>query len=120
MCNVQGASLKAVALFHLEQFSTPGRQGQSKPWRLFFRLEKKLGEIMLISDFITQEERARFDAMPEGVEKRAVARHFETELLRRLGYLHGEQAAATAGWRLFPDDAPSTKAATVVKASFSK
>ncbi len=75
--NVQGVSLNAVALFLVEQFLTPGRQGQ-KPWRLFFHL-KKSGGYMLVSDFITNEDRLRYDAMPDGAHKRAVARRFEIE-----------------------------------------
>lgn len=74
---------------------------------------------MLVSDFITKEERARFDAMPEGVAKRAVARRYETELLKRLGYLHGEPAGATAGWCLFPDEDATAPRSTLTAAAFN-
>ena len=78
---------------------------------------------MLISDFNTDDDRARFAAMPEGVAKRAVARHYETELLKRLGYLHGEPAGPTAGWKLFPEDMAAPKvvpsATSAVRRSFS-
>lgn len=74
---------------------------------------------MLVSDFITKEDRARFEAMPDGVAKRAVARHYETELLKRLGYLHGEPAGATPNWKLFPDDDSNPKLSNIVKSSFS-
>ncbi len=74
----------------------------------------------LISDFITDADRKRYEAMPDGAHKRAVARRFENEILKRLGMLLGEPEGATPNWKLFPDDESSNpKLTSGAKSAFS-
>ncbi len=60
---------------------------------------------MLIADIITEEDRLRYEALPDGPTKRGYARRYDNEVLKRMGYLIGEPSGPTPGWRLFPDDA---------------